>query len=206
MPRLPLTLTLEPIVSTYIAPDPLSDDDGDTAPPQSGTTTPPASASGEGMKKKQSNKQSMTINKDLLKSGKMQVRNKNGHLLINRKCDKDTCDLIMKPFHHSKKYSAQSIKNYQDLMKLQGTPNDPKLLKLLAKTPPTKALTTTAPAIFTNTNEMLDKLELIIGSKNAGNNSTIMINEGRSIIDALLKGNVINKTEHEQMFKKYFNI
>lgn len=148
---------------------------------------------GQGIEKPQ-----MTVNRDALKNGKLQVKNKNGHLLMNRKCDKDTCDLILKPYHPQKKYSAQAIKNYQDLMKLQNRTDDTTLAKIQK--------TTTVPTLFNNTDEMIDKLELIIGSKNAGNNSTIMSNEGRMIIDTLLKGNVLTKTEHEQIFKKYFKV
>ena len=49
---------------------------------------------------------------------------------------------------------------------------------------------------------MLDKLELIFGSIGVGNNSSMMMNEGRAIADELLKMNAITKEDHKGLYKQ----
>ena len=58
---------------------------------------------------------------------------------------------------------------------------------------------------FANPKELLQKLEVIIGSILAGNTNVGIRNTGVEILDLLLKEGVINKSQHEKIFKKYFN-
>lgn len=58
---------------------------------------------------------------------------------------------------------------------------------------------------FNNPNELLKKLEIILGEIAAGNTSIKMRNMGVKILDILLKTKTINKTQHKKRFK-YFNI
>ena len=51
---------------------------------------------------------------------------------------------------------------------------------------------------------MLNKLELIIGSKNAGNTSSMITNEGKSIIDNMLRRNILTDSEYKALKTKYF--
>ena len=57
---------------------------------------------------------------------------------------------------------------------------------------------------FNNPKQLLNKLEIIIGSMKAGNTSNKIRNTGVSIIDTLLKTSTINKSQHEKLYKKYF--
>ena len=57
---------------------------------------------------------------------------------------------------------------------------------------------------FSNPKELLQKLEVIIGSILAGNTNQGIRNTGVEILDFLLKEGVINKSQHERIFKKYF--
>ena len=57
---------------------------------------------------------------------------------------------------------------------------------------------------FTNPTEMIKKLELIIGSMAAGNNSLDLRNTGVAILDILFKNSILNKSQYNKIMKNYF--
>ena len=57
---------------------------------------------------------------------------------------------------------------------------------------------------FNNPTEMIKKLELIIGSMIAGNNSIELRNTGVAILDILLKNLVLNRPQYNKIYKNYF--
>ena len=57
---------------------------------------------------------------------------------------------------------------------------------------------------FSNPKELLQKLEVIIGSILAGNANVGIRNTGVGILDLLLKEGAINRSQHEKIFRKYF--
>ena len=57
---------------------------------------------------------------------------------------------------------------------------------------------------FDNPTEMIKKLELIIGSMVAGNNSIELRNTGVSILDILLKNSILNRSQYNKLYKNYF--
>ena len=57
---------------------------------------------------------------------------------------------------------------------------------------------------FSNPKELLQKLEVIIGSILAGNTNVGIRNTGVGILDLLLKEGAINRSQHEKIFRKYF--
>ena len=57
---------------------------------------------------------------------------------------------------------------------------------------------------FSNPKELLQKLEVIIGSILAGNTNVGIRNTGVGILDLLLKDGTINRSQHEKLFRKYF--
>ena len=61
-----------------------------------------------------------------------------------------------------------------------------------------------AISFFSNPKELLQKLEVIIGSILAGNTNVSIRNTGVGILDLLLKENAINRSQHEKLFRKYF--
>ena len=61
-----------------------------------------------------------------------------------------------------------------------------------------------AVRFFSNPKELLQKLEVIIGSILAGNTNVGIRNTGVSILDLLLKEGAINRSQHEKLFKNYF--
>ena len=57
---------------------------------------------------------------------------------------------------------------------------------------------------FNNPTDMLKKLELIIGSMVAGNNSIELRNTGVALLDILLKNSILNKPQYTKIMKNYF--
>ena len=59
---------------------------------------------------------------------------------------------------------------------------------------------------FNDPKKLLNKLELIIGSLNAGNTSIQMRNTGVDILDTLLKMATINRSQYKKLYNQYFKI
>ena len=59
-------------------------------------------------------------------------------------------------------------------------------------------------SFFSNPTDLLQKLEVIIGSILAGNTNVGIRNTGVGILDLLLSENFINRSQHEKLFRKYF--
>ena len=57
---------------------------------------------------------------------------------------------------------------------------------------------------FNNPTEMMKKLELIIGSKVAGNNSIELRNTGVALLDILLRNSILNRSQYNKIYKNYF--
>ena len=148
-----------------------------------------ASASGSGMKQKTKQIGNLKIDmKALVDKNVLKCYSKNGHLLMNKSCDKCMVDILTKGFNPNRKYSDKTKEMYQTITKISGSGHNK----------------TSSIGIFSNADELVDKLELIIGSKNAGNTSREMLNEGVLIIDALLKHRKINKEDHKKLYNMYF--
>ena len=57
---------------------------------------------------------------------------------------------------------------------------------------------------FNNPTEMIKKLELIIGSMVAGNNSIELRNTGVALLDILLRNSILNRPQYNKIYKNYF--
>ena len=59
---------------------------------------------------------------------------------------------------------------------------------------------------FNNPSEILKKLELVIGSMAAGNNSIELRNTGVALLDILLRKSVLNRSQYNKMYRNYFYV
>ena len=59
---------------------------------------------------------------------------------------------------------------------------------------------------FNNPKEMMEKLELIIGSMVAGNNSINLRNTGVALLDILLGNAVLNKSQYNKIYRNYLSL
>ena len=59
---------------------------------------------------------------------------------------------------------------------------------------------------FNNPTEMIKKLELIIGSMIAGNNSIELRNTGVALLDILLRNSILNRSQYNKIYKNYFSL
>ena len=58
---------------------------------------------------------------------------------------------------------------------------------------------------FNNPTEMMQKLELIIGSMAAGNNSIKLRNMGVALLDMLFRNSLLNRSQYNKIYRNYFN-
>ena len=59
---------------------------------------------------------------------------------------------------------------------------------------------------FNNPTEMMQKLELVIGSMAAGNNSIELRNTGVALLDILFRNSIINRSQYNKIYKNYFYV
>ena len=59
---------------------------------------------------------------------------------------------------------------------------------------------------FNDPHQLLKKLELIVGSKQAGNTSIELRNTGVNVLDTLLKLTTINRSQYNKLYNQYFKI
>ena len=59
---------------------------------------------------------------------------------------------------------------------------------------------------FNNPTEMMQKLELVIGSMTAGNNSIELRNTGVALLDILFRNSLLNRSQYNKIYKNYFSL
>ena len=59
---------------------------------------------------------------------------------------------------------------------------------------------------FNNPTEMMQKLELVIGSMAAGNNSIKLRNMGVALLDMLFRNSTLNRSQYNKIYRNYFYV
>ena len=121
-----------------------------------------------------------------------------GKKVINKKCDSDTVDIITKKFNTRKLYSPLSKKLFSELVtksNVDGQNLGQKVMLMNNLGGETR--------VYSNVDELLSRLENLLGSISAGNSSKNVRNESMNILDNLFKNRHINKKEHTAIFKRY---
>ena len=123
---------------------------------------------------------------------------KNDKLVYQDKADKSLIDLLTKRYNPKTKYSIDAVRIFNDL----------NLLANMAKHKSSKKSNMIGSSLFvdgSDPNKLAKRLEIIVGSLNAGNNSRILKNDLTIINNELYRIGAITKEMHHALVKKFIN-
>ena len=120
---------------------------------------------------------------------------KDKKLVYQDKADRSLIDLLTKRYNPKTKYSIDAVRIFNDL----------NLLANMAKHKSSKKSNMIGSSLVNRSdpNKLAKRLEIIVGSLNAGNNSRILKNDLTLINDELYRIGAITKEMHDALFKKY---
>ena len=120
---------------------------------------------------------------------------KNDKLVYQDKADKSLIDLLTKRYNPKTKYSIDAVRIFNDL----------NLLANMTKHKSSKKSNMIGLSVVndSNPNQLAKRLEIIVGSLNAGNNSRILKNDLTLINDELYRIGAITKEMHDALIKKF---
>ena len=126
-----------------------------------------------------------------------QLRGHSAHVTLDLKkgsIDETEAQMRRKVIQDTRKVLTDYMKyNNQQLKKIKGT-------GLKKKRGGAQVMFFNDPA------EMIKKLELIIGSMAAGNNSIELRNTGAALLDILFRNSIINRSQYNKIYKNYFSL
>ena len=123
---------------------------------------------------------------------------KNNQLVYQDKADRSLIDLLTKRYNPKTKYSINAVRIFNDL----------NLLTNMAKHKSSKKSNMIGSSLFVDVsdpNKLAKRLEIIVASLNAGNNSRILKNDSTLINNELYRIGAITKEMHDAMVKKFTN-
>ena len=123
------------------------------------------------------------------------VAHKNGSKVYDKVVDFDTIDLLTKRFNSRKNYSDLSKKVFEKLNSLSEIP--------IHKTSKKYQKIGSGVKFFSDSNDLLTRMELLVGEMDAGNNSTDVRDEFIEIIHVIHKLGLINVGQLNSLLKKY---
>ena len=121
---------------------------------------------------------------------------KDNKLVYQDKADKSLIDLLTKRYNPKTKYSIDAVRIFNDL----------NLLTNMAKHKSSKKSNMIGSSLFvdgSDPNKLAKRLEIIVGSLNAGNNSRILKNDLTLINNELYRIGAITKEMHHALIKKF---
>ena len=123
---------------------------------------------------------------------------KDNKLVYQDKADRSLIDLLTKRYNPKTKYSIDAVRIFNDL----------NLLSNMAKHKSSKKSNMIGSSLFSDVsdpNKLAKRLEIIVGSIRAGNNSRILRNDLNLINNELFRIGAITKEMYEEMVKKFIN-
>ena len=123
------------------------------------------------------------------------VAHKNGSKVYDKVVDFDTIDLLTKRFNSRKNYSNLSKRVFEDLNSLSEIP--------IHKTSKKYQKIGSGVKFFSDSNDLLTRMELLVGEMNAGNDSTDVRDEFVEIIHVLHKLGLIDVGQLNSLLKEY---
>ena len=120
---------------------------------------------------------------------------KDNKLVYKDKADRSLIDLLTKRYNPKTKYSIDAVRIFNDL----------NLLTNMAKHKSSKKSNMIGSSLVdrSDANKLAKRLEIIVGSLNAGNNSRILKNDLTLINNELYRIGAITKEMHHALIKKY---
>ena len=123
---------------------------------------------------------------------------KDNKLVYQDKADRSLIDLLTKRYNPKTKYSIDAVRIFNDL----------NLLSNMGKHKSSKKSNMIGSSLFVDAsdpNKLAKRLEIIVGSIRAGNNSRILKNDLNIINNELFRIGAITKEMHDEMVKKFIN-
>ena len=118
-----------------------------------------------------------------------------GKLVYEADAGKSLIDLLTKRFNPKTKYSLNAVKIFNDLNTLSNMPKHKSSRK--------SRMVGSSVMYYQDSNQLTDRMKILIGSMVAGNNSPVLKNDLRKINDELLNIGAIDKNLHEKFYNKY---
>ena len=134
---------------------------------------------------------------------------KNNQLVYQDKADKSLIDLLTKRYNPKTKYSIDAVRIFNDLnlltnmAKHKSSKKSNMIGSSLWLLPPAHGAGGSSLVDRSDPNKLAKRLEIIVGSLNAGNNSRILKNDLTLINNELYRIGAITKEMHDALFKKY---
>ena len=123
-------------------------------------------------------------------------------VVVDEMVDNDFIELITKRYNPRKTYSVKTENLFKHLTEMSGLPMHKTSSKFVKIIKPKEDSTI---EYYNDPIELLNELEIIIGSLKSGNTSPLLLNKGNKIIDELLQKGFIEQNQHENLFKKLSN-
>ena len=118
-----------------------------------------------------------------------------GKLLYSADAVKSLINFIRKRFNPKTKYSINAVKIFNDLNTLSNMPKH----RSSGKT----RMVGSSVTYYNDPQNLMERMNILIGSMQAGNNSEVVKNDLSQINDELLRINAIDRSLHERFYQKY---
>ena len=128
---------------------------------------------------------------------------KDGRKVLSRKVDQDLIELLTKRFNTKIQYSAESQETFAKLIDVSGLPVNNRSMKYSAGQRNVTTSEGGAIRYYKSPDELVERLQMLIGSKQGGKKSAAIDNEIVSILDRLHKDGAINKKDYKKYILKY---
>ena len=119
----------------------------------------------------------------------------NEEKIYENNADKSLINLITKRFNPNKKYSNKALQIFNDLNILSDLP--------FHKSSGKSKLLGGNIFYYNNPEQLMKRLKLITGTRQAGNNNIQLRNEAWQILDELMKLGIINKIQYDKYVKMH---
>ena len=126
---------------------------------------------------------------------------KNDKKILSRKADWDLIDLLTKRYNRKKQSSPQSLETFAKLIDLNGLPINARSMKYAAA-----KKTGGAIQYYKSSDELVERLYLLVGSKQGGKVSVNIDNEIVTILDRLYQDGIIKKKDYQKLYSAYVRI